>query len=47
MQGMISGTRNMVTIGVAVATAGIIVGAVSSTGLNNAMVGLVEAMCWK
>jgi TRAP transporter 4TM/12TM fusion protein len=44
MQGMISGTRNMVTIGVAVATAGIIVGAVSSTGLNNAMVGLVEAI---
>jgi hypothetical protein len=34
----------MITIGVAVATAGIIVGAVSSTGLNNAMVGLVEAI---
>jgi len=44
IQGMISGTRNMITIGVAVATAGIIVGAVSSTGLNNAMVGLVEAI---
>jgi len=44
MRGMISGTRNMITIGVAVATAGIIVGAVSSTGLNNAMVGLVEAI---
>jgi TRAP transporter 4TM/12TM fusion protein len=44
MQGMVSGTRNMITIGVAVAAAGIIVGAVSSTGLNNAMVGLVEAI---
>lgn len=44
LSGMVAGTRNMVTIGVAVATAGIIVGAVSSTGLNNAMVGLVEAI---
>ena len=44
ISGMIAGTRNMITIGVAVATAGIIVGAVSSTGLNNAMVGLVEAI---
>ncbi|GIS90990.1 MAG: hypothetical protein CM1200mP20_10310 [Pseudomonadota bacterium] len=42
--GMISGARNMVTIGVAVATAGIIVGAVSSTGLNNALVGVVESI---
>ena len=44
LAGMVAGTRNMITIGVAVATAGIIVGAVSSTGLNNAMVGLVEAI---
>ncbi|MHA1538670.1 MAG: DUF3394 domain-containing protein, partial [Alphaproteobacteria bacterium] len=42
--GMIAGARNMITIGVAVATAGIIVGAVSSTGLNNALVGVVEAI---
>jgi TRAP transporter 4TM/12TM fusion protein len=42
--GLISGARNMIGIAVAVATAGIIVGAVSSTGLNNAMVGLVEAI---
>ena len=42
--GMVAGARNMVTIGVAVATAGIVVGAVSSTGLNNAMVGVVEAI---
>ncbi len=43
-QGMISGSRSMATVGIAVATAGVIVGAVSSTGLNNAMVGVVEAI---
>lgn len=43
-QGMVNGARNMITIGVAIATAGIIVGAVSSTGLNNAMVGVVESI---
>jgi len=42
--GMVAGSRNMISIGVAVATAGIIVGAVSSTGLNNALVGVVEAI---
>ena len=42
--GLIAGARNMVGIAVAVATAGIIVGSVSSTGLNNAMVGVVEAL---
>ncbi len=42
--GLIAGARNMIGIAVAVATAGIIVGAVSSTGLNNAMVGVVEAL---
>ena len=42
--GLVAGARNMVTIAVAVAAAGIIVGAVSSTGLNNAMVGVVEAL---
>ena len=41
---MVAGARNMITIGVAVAAAGIIVGAVSSTGLNNAMVGVVETI---
>ncbi len=43
-RGMIAGARNMATVGIAVATAGIIVGAVSSTGLNNAMVGVIEAI---
>ncbi len=42
--GLVAGARNMVGIAVAVASAGIIVGAVSSTGLNNAMVGVVEAL---
>ena len=40
--GLVSGARNMVNIAVAVAAAGIIVGAVSSTGLNNALVEVVE-----
>ena len=34
----------MIGVAIAIATAGIIVGAVSSTGLNNAMVGVVEAL---
>ena len=42
--GMVSGARNMIGIAVAVAAAGVIVGSVSSTGLNNAMVGVVEAI---
>ena len=42
--GLVAGARNMVSIAVAVAAAGIIVGAVSSTGLNNAMVGVIEAL---
>lgn len=42
--GMINGARNMIAVAVAIAAAGIIVGAVSSTGLNNAMVGVVETL---
>jgi TRAP transporter 4TM/12TM fusion protein len=42
--GLIAGARNMITIAVAVAAAGIIVGSVSSTGLNNALVGVVEVV---
>ena len=42
--GMVAGARNMISIAIAVASAGIIVGAVSSTGLNNALVGVVEAL---
>ncbi len=43
-RGMVGGARNMINIAIAVAAAGIIVGSVSSTGLNNAMVGIVEAV---
>ena len=42
--GMVAGARNMIGVAIAIATAGIIVGAVSATGLNNAMVGVVEAL---
>jgi TRAP transporter 4TM/12TM fusion protein len=42
--GLIGGARNMIGIAIAVAAAGIIVGAVGSTGLNNALVGVVEAI---
>ncbi len=42
--GLIAGARNMISIAVAVAAAGIIVGSVSSTGLNNALIGVVEAI---
>ncbi|MEE8334300.1 MAG: TRAP transporter fused permease subunit [Alphaproteobacteria bacterium] len=41
---LVAGARNMTGIAVAVAAAGIIVGSVASTGLNNAMVGVVEAL---
>jgi len=43
-RGLVAGARNMTGIAVAVAAAGIIVGSVASTGLNNAMVGVVEAL---
>ncbi len=42
--GMIDGARNMIGVAVAIAAAGIIVGAVSSTGLSNALVGVVETL---
>jgi len=39
---MIRGAMNMVNVAIAIATAGIIVGAVGSTGLSNAMIEVVE-----
>jgi len=42
VKGMIRGAMNMVNVAIAIATAGIIVGAVSSTGLSNAMIEVVE-----
>jgi TRAP transporter 4TM/12TM fusion protein len=44
VEGMVAGARNMVGIAVAVAAAGIIVGAVSSTGLSNALIGVMETI---
>ncbi len=42
--GLVAGARNMIGIAIAVAAAGIIVGSVSSTGLSNALIGVVEAI---
>ena len=42
--GLVAGSKNMIGVAVAIASAGIIVGAVSSPGLNNAMVGVIEAL---
>lgn len=42
VNGMIRGAMNMVSVAIAIAAAGIIVGAVGSTGLSNAMIEVVE-----
>ncbi len=42
--GLIQGAKNMISVAIAVAGAGIIVGAVGSTGLNNALIGVIEAI---
>ena len=42
IQGMIAGARNMIGIGIATAAAGIIVGAVSQTGVGAVLAALVE-----
>ncbi|GAB6054065.1 TRAP transporter permease [Magnetospira thiophila] len=42
--GLINGARNMIAIGVATATAGIIVGAVTSTGLTGRFVNVIEVL---
>jgi TRAP transporter 4TM/12TM fusion protein len=44
VQGMIAGARNMIGIAVATAAAGIIVGAVSQTGIGSALADLVELL---
>jgi len=44
VSGLIQGAKNMISVAIAVAGAGIIVGAVGSTGLNNALIGVVEAI---
>jgi TRAP transporter 4TM/12TM fusion protein len=44
IEGLIAGARNMIGIGIATATAGIIVGTVTMTGLGAAMTDLVEVV---
>ncbi|MBD3665103.1 TRAP transporter permease [Sulfitobacter sp. TSTF-M16] len=44
IDGLVTGARNMIGIGIATATAGIIVGAVSQTGVGAALADLVEVM---
>ncbi len=42
--GLVAGARNMAGISIAVGCAGIIVGSVGATGLNNALIGIVESI---
>lgn len=42
--GLVTGARNMIGIGIATATAGIIVGAVSQTGVGSALADVVEVL---
>ena len=44
LEGLIAGARNMIAVAVAVASAGIIVGAVASTGLSNSLSAVVETL---
>ena len=45
-EGMIAGARNMIGIGIATAAAGIIVGAVSQTGVGLVLADLVAQQDW-
>ena len=44
VEGLIAGARNMIGIGIATATAGIIVGVVSQTGVGSALADVVEVL---
>ncbi|WP_102110230.1 TRAP transporter permease [Oceaniglobus roseus] len=44
LEGLVTGARNMIGIGIATATAGIIVGAVSQTGVGSALADVVEVL---
>ncbi len=44
LDGLVSGARNMIGIGIATATAGIIVGVVSQTGVGSALADVVEVL---
>jgi TRAP-type uncharacterized transport system fused permease subunit len=43
-EGLINGARNMITVGVATATAGIIVGVVASTGLAGRFIAVIDTL---
>ncbi|MFP4452795.1 MAG: TRAP transporter permease [Desulfobacterales bacterium] len=43
-QGLVAGARNMISVGIATATAGIIVGVVSITGLAGRFINLIEVL---
>ncbi|GFE64906.1 TRAP transporter permease [Litoreibacter roseus] len=44
LEGLVAGARNMIGIGIATATAGIIVGSVSQTGVGSALADVVEVL---
>ncbi|MEM7643910.1 MAG: TRAP transporter permease [Pseudomonadota bacterium] len=44
LDGLVSGARNMIGIGIATATAGVIVGSVSQTGVGSALADVVEVL---
>jgi len=44
IEGLVAGARNMIGIGIATATAGIIVGAVSQTGVGSSLADVVEVL---
>ncbi|MXU64555.1 TRAP transporter permease [Oceanomicrobium pacificus] len=44
LEGLVAGARNMIGIGIATATAGIIVGVVSQTGVGSALADVVEVL---
>ncbi len=44
VEGLIQGAKNMVSVAIALAAAGIIVGAVGQSGLSNALTGIVETL---
>ncbi len=42
--GLVAGARNMASVSIAIGCAGIVVGSVGATGLNNALIGIVETL---
>ncbi|GJM03989.1 MAG: C4-dicarboxylate ABC transporter [Rhodomicrobium sp.] len=46
VEGIIQGAKNMISVAIALAAAGIIVGAVGQSGLSNALTGIVETLAF-